>query len=111
MSSYSTSRCVLVTKPFTAPGGHVLIAAAQDPKRNTTIRITDNGCGMSQKEIANALIPFGGTGLNKPRANSDTGLGLPLSKMLIELHGGKFDVESMPERGTTIIMVIPEPAS
>jgi signal transduction histidine kinase len=43
-----------------------------------------------------------------PRAHEGTGLELPLSKSLIELHGGRFDIESAHGKGTTITIILPE---
>jgi signal transduction histidine kinase len=64
--------------------------------------VRDTGIGMTPEEIKIALQPFGqlDTGFN--RRHDGTGLGLPLARSLIELHGGTLDIHSDKGRGTTV---------
>jgi signal transduction histidine kinase len=96
---------------FTPSGGQVEIATAVlAPDRTMTIlRITvaDTGIGMTPEDIPRALEPFTQVGNNAQRGREGTGLGLPISKTLIELHGGRFEIASAPERGTTVTIDLP----
>ncbi len=88
-----------------SPGGTVEIAVSCDDV--FVIRVRDNGIGMTQDEITRALEPFEqiDNGLN--RKFEGTGLGLPLAKGLIKLHGGELDVQSWPSKGTLVTISLP----
>jgi signal transduction histidine kinase len=62
---------------------------------------------MTDKEIANALVPFG-QNENKMSAKHDgTGLGLPLAKAMLELHEGELEISSVPGHGTLVVLNFP----
>jgi two-component system cell cycle sensor histidine kinase PleC len=63
---------------------------------------------MREEDIATALEPFGQVDNRHAVGNHGTGLGLPLTKQLAELHGGALEVESQPGRGTTVTILLPE---
>ncbi len=72
-----------------------------------TIKVQDQGPGMTSQEIDTAMVPFGqvNTGANK---NSEgTGLGLPITVALVRMHGGRFNIESEKEEGTCITITLP----
>src|SRR5262249_26781752 len=73
---------------FTPQGGRVTLTGAVDDKGGVAISVTDTGIGMAAEDIPQALSPFGQIETDKARRFSGTGLGLPLSKALVELHGG-----------------------
>ena len=58
------------------------------------IKIEDTGIGMSADEIPIAMAPFGQIESALSRKNQGTGLGLPLTRALVELHGGTLDLQS-----------------
>jgi signal transduction histidine kinase len=91
---------------FTRPGGQVVVSTAvvADELR---IVVKDTGIGMSPEEIPRALEPFAQVGSNAKGAQEGTGLGLPISKSLIVLHGGRLDIASTPEQGTTVTISLP----
>jgi histidine kinase/DNA gyrase B/HSP90-like ATPase len=62
---------------------------------------------MNAAEIAIALEPFGQTDAGLTRQHEGTGLGLPLARRLIELHGGSLHVDSEKGHGTTITVALP----
>jgi two-component system cell cycle sensor histidine kinase PleC len=62
---------------------------------------------MTAAEIAVALQPFGQVDTGLDRKYEGTGLGLPLTKTLVELHGGTFAVESTPGDGTIVRVTLP----
>jgi len=96
---------------FTEPGGTVSVSAEAAPDHSVTIRIIDNGMGMSVEQIPIAFAAFGQVDSRLARRYEGTGLGLPLSKALVQLHGGTIAIESTPGEGTTVIVTLPkEPA-
>jgi PAS domain S-box-containing protein len=92
---------------FTAPGGHVTIGAAIAPDGAVTITVTDTGIGMTPDDIAIAMQPFGQVDSSLARRFEGTGLGLPLTKALVELHGGRLTIDSVPRVGTTATVIFP----
>jgi PAS domain S-box-containing protein len=92
---------------FSHPGGSVLIQALRGEDGGVVIAIRDSGIGMSAEEIAVALTPFGQAESSWQRRFEGTGLGLPLAKRFIELHGGTLAVESTPLKGTVVTITLP----
>ena len=62
---------------------------------------------MSAHEIAVALTPFGQVDNAMSRRNAGTGLGLPLAKAMMEIHGGSLSIASVPGEGTTVSLAFP----
>jgi len=91
---------------FTPAGGRIDVATLVT---TTELRITvkDNGVGMAPEDIPRALEPFTQVGRERALAQEGTGLGLPISKTLIELHGGRFEISSAPQQGTTVTINLP----
>ncbi len=92
---------------FTPPGGHVTVGAQTLPSGDIEITVTDTGIGMSAEQITTALTPFGQVDSALNRVYEGTGLGVPLSKALVELHGGSLTFSSTPGNGTTVTVVLP----
>ena len=67
----------------------------------------DTGPGMTPSEIATALEPFGQVDAGLARRHEGTGLGLPLARLLAELHGGSLEVASEKGSGTTVTVILP----
>lgn len=88
---------------FTPAGGTVTLSAVED-ENALLITIADTGCGMDEEEVAVALAPFGQVGGHGPEG---TGLGLPITKALVELHGGTLGVASRKGEGTAITVSLP----
>jgi signal transduction histidine kinase len=87
---------------FTPQGGRVTIGAERAPGGDLVVTVVDTGVGMSAQDMEQALTPFGQAESDVARQQEGTGLGLPLSKHLVELHGGSLTIESAPGAGTTI---------
>ena len=92
---------------FTHPGGQILVSAAPLEGWACEIRVQDNGIGMLPAHIEKALTPFAQIENPAQRQHKGTGLGLPLSKSLVELHGGSMEIESQLAVGTTIKIRFP----
>lgn len=92
---------------FTRSGGLVRVRAARQSDGGVVIEIADTGIGMSDDEIKIALTPFGQVDSSRARWREGTGLGLPISKSLIELHSGKLAIRSEKDVGTTVSVILP----
>jgi signal transduction histidine kinase len=92
---------------FTPQGGSVVLSGAPEPDGGYCLKVRDDGVGMSEGEVANALIPFGQNRVRTAVRQEGTGLGLPLAKAMMELHGGSLTLESRPNRGTCVSLRFP----
>ncbi|MEC9265837.1 MAG: HAMP domain-containing sensor histidine kinase [Pseudomonadota bacterium] len=72
------------------------------------IRVIDEGIGMSDNDVATALMPFGRASYSFNAAESGTGLGLPIARAIVNSHGGWLEIKSSPGLGTTVIVGLPE---
>jgi signal transduction histidine kinase len=91
---------------FTPVGGSVRVVCAHT-ESGILIVVSDTGVGMSPADIPKAMEPFGQVDSKLSRKYEGTGLGLPLAKDLIELHGGTLTVESQVNVGTTVTITLP----
>lgn len=91
---------------FTKSGGNVTVSARQ-AAGNVVIVVTDNGIGIAAEDIPRAFERFGQVDGTLSRQYEGAGLGLPLSRTLMELHGGGLDLRSRLGEGTTVTMTIP----
>lgn len=87
---------------FTPKGGRVDIMAAVDETGGVVISVADTGIGIAAEDIPLVLAPFGQVASAQSRQHAGTGLGLPLTKALVELHGGEMTLESRPGVGTAV---------
>lgn len=93
---------------FTPEAGQISLKIWKDNKTNTAgIEIKDTGVGMAPQDLARALSPFGQVDNKLSRKYEGTGLGLPLTKKLVELMKGKFDIKSETGIGTTVTITFP----
>lgn len=91
---------------FTPEGGAVT-CAVEAKSAGLIIRISDTGIGIAQEDIDRLAKPFEQIDSQHSRQHEGTGLGLALSKSLVELHGGNFKIESVLGQGTTVIFTLP----
>lgn len=92
---------------FTPAGRDVRVALRRDGERWLTLEVADQGCGMTPDELVIALEPFGQVDNKMSRRVGGTGLGLPLTRNFVELHDGRFHIESAPGVGTTVRVALP----
>ena len=71
------------------------------------LRITDTGIGIAKEDLPVALAAFGQVDSSLARKHEGTGLGLPLSKALVEMHGGTLQIDSEVGVGTTVTVKLP----
>lgn len=92
---------------YTLAGGQVIVSTAYEPTGEVVIRVRDTGIGMSQVEIEQALKPFKQlNALKRPRGDG-TGLGLPLTKAMVEANRARFSIHSVPGEGTLVEVSFP----
>ena len=91
---------------FTPAGGRVTISASEE---NGWLRlsVSDTGIGIAPQDLETALRPFGQIDSRLARKYQGTGLGLPLTKAMAELHGGRLELQSAPGKGTTAVVLLP----
>ena len=87
------------------PGQRVTVSARHLEGDFLIIEIEDQGCGMTPEQISRALSPLDGPDVTI--IDSICGLGIPLSRAIMEAHSGKIEIRSMPDRGTTVSIVFP----
>jgi PAS domain S-box-containing protein len=92
---------------FTPSGGSVRANAHLDAAGGLVFAVADTGIGMRPEDIPRALAPFTQIDSQFSRRHEGTGLGLPLAKKLVELHGGSLDLASTPGQGTTVTVRLP----
>ena len=92
---------------FTPARGRVALSAVQTAEGGLIVAVADTGLGMAAHEIKIALTPFGQIQNAQSRKHAGTGLGLPLAKAMMELHGGSLRVVSAPGQGTTVSLLFP----
>lgn len=92
---------------FTPPGGRVSASADLNDMGEFVFSVVDTGIGIAEADQERILKPFTQADSSLARRYEGTGLGLPLTKSLVELHGGRLELESQPQMGTTVRAVFP----
>jgi two-component system, cell cycle sensor histidine kinase PleC len=91
---------------FTKSGGRVKVHVVE-AGATLDLRITDTGIGIAKEDLPVALAAFGQVDSSLARKHEGTGLGLPLSKALVEMHGGTLHIDSEVGVGTTVTVKLP----
>jgi len=89
---------------FTPQEGRVIIEARPLSDGRILATVRDTGVGMSAQELQVAMMPFGQVDGSRTRWREGTGLGLPIAKSLVELHGGQMVIESEKNVGTNVLI-------
>ncbi|WP_018182712.1 ATP-binding protein [Kaistia granuli] len=92
---------------FTLAGGQVIVSTALEERGEVTLRIRDTGIGMSEKDVETALMPFRQVATSAKHRSGGTGLGLPLTKALVEANRAAFLIDSAVGQGTLIRVTFP----
>ena len=92
---------------FTKPDGTISIKAFRHPDGGSSIIVSDTGVGMTEEELQVAITPFGQVDGARTRWREGTGLGLPIAKALVELHGGEMSITSQKDVGTNVRIDLP----
>jgi signal transduction histidine kinase len=92
---------------FTPRGGHIEIGGAYDDEAGLTLTVVDTGIGIAPDDIGRVLEPFVQVDSSLSRQHQGTGLGLPLVKAIMELHGGSLVLDSAVGVGTRVRITFP----
>ena len=92
---------------FTEPGGKITVSVDIDPERGLYVAVRDSGIGIAAADLPRVFQPFVQVDSALNRTHNGTGLGLPLSAAMAELHGGKLVIESEPGKGTLVKAYFP----
>ncbi len=92
---------------FTPAGGTVSVSLERTEDGGGRVTVADTGIGMTPEDIVQAMKPFGQVDSSLERRYEGAGLGLPITKALVEMHDGVIDVRSEPQNGTKIVLEFP----
>jgi len=92
---------------FTPRGGSVWVSIGTNDAGEIVLSVADTGIGMRPEDIPIALTPFQQVQTGGARNHGGTGLGLPLTKTLVELHDGRLEISSALGQGTTVSVTFP----
>jgi len=97
---------------YTPDGGTIRIAAGRHdrlgmPPAQLLVTVSDTGIGMSPQDIAKLEEKFFRADHDLVYTQPGTGLGVPIARLLVELHGGELWVESEVNRGSTVSFTVP----
>lgn len=90
---------------FTPSGGKVSISCDPSDSGDIVVRVTDNGIGISEQDLPRVVEPF--IQATTISDKGGTGLGLPITKHLVEMHGGRLEIESVVGEGTSVAVRLP----
>jgi two-component system cell cycle sensor histidine kinase PleC len=92
---------------FTPPGGEIWLKAGWTASGGQYLSVKDTGPGIPEEEIPIVLASFGQGSNSIKSAEQGAGLGLPIAKSLIDLHGGSFSLKSKLRIGTEVVVTFP----
>ena len=93
---------------FSPRGGQVQVAASGEGEGEwVTLAVRDSGPGIPAGEVDRIFDKFHQVKRNRGRGGAGSGLGLPISRQLVEMHGGRLTVESAVGQGSTFAVVLP----
>lgn len=93
---------------FTPEGGNVTLRVDVDRQNRMRLTVEDTGVGMNEDDLGKAMMQFGQVDSGHDRKHEGTGLGLPLTKGLVELHGGTMKIQSEIGKGTLVTITFPK---
>jgi signal transduction histidine kinase len=91
---------------FTPEGGKVQVSSLLK-NDGLAIQVSDTGIGIADEDMAKVMTSFGQVESRVSRKYEGSGLGLPLAKHLVELHGGTLTIQSQVDVGTTVTVMLP----
>ena len=92
---------------FTPDGGRVSVDVEAGDGNQWIIKVSDTGIGIAEQDFDRAFQPFEQLGYFLVKEQQGTGLGLPLTKKLVEAHGGTISLDSELGVGTTVTVTLP----
>lgn len=94
---------------FTPSGGQIVVSTAYEANGSVVLRIRDTGVGMTRNELEQAMKPFRQVTTGARKRGDGTGLGLPLTKAMVDANRANFAISSTPNEGTLVEVIFPSP--
>ncbi|WP_113487683.1 ATP-binding protein [Rhizobium cremeum] len=94
---------------FTPSGGQIIVSTAYEANGSVVLRIRDTGIGMTRSELEQAMKPFRQVSAGARNRGDGTGLGLPLTKAMVDANRANFSISSAPNEGTLVEISFPSP--
>lgn len=91
---------------YNKPGGSVKVRLSEVPSQ-AVIEIEDTGIGMNPEDVAHVFDRFYRAEKSRSRGTGGSGLGLSIANAVIRAHRGKIDIESIPDKGTKVVITLP----
>ncbi|MDW7555040.1 PAS domain-containing sensor histidine kinase [Azospirillum brasilense] len=92
---------------FSNPGETAVVRARRRSDGGVELSVTDTGIGIAAEDLPTAMTPFAQVDQSMARRYEGMGLGLSISKRLVEAHGGTLRIDSVPGQGTTVTVALP----
>jgi PAS domain S-box-containing protein len=92
---------------FTPSGGQIVVSTAYEANGNVVLRVRDTGIGMTRSELELAMKPFRQVAGAARKRGDGTGLGLPLTKAMVDANRAVFAISSAPNEGTLVEITFP----
>ncbi|GLR61947.1 sensor histidine kinase [Rhizobium indigoferae] len=93
---------------FTPSGGQIVVSTSYEANGSVVLRVRDTGIGMTRSELDQAMKPFRQVSSTQSRHRGDgTGLGLPLTKAMVDANRATFSINSTPNEGTLVEITFP----
>jgi two-component system cell cycle sensor histidine kinase PleC len=92
---------------FTQKNGRIEIKVERMKERALRISVSDTGVGIAPEDVARLFDKYEQARSRATRGEKGTGLGLYITRQLVELHGGEIKVESKPGQGSTFSFTLP----
>ncbi|QKK32049.1 PAS domain S-box protein [Rhizobium indicum] len=93
---------------FTPSGGQIVVSTSYEANGSVVLRVRDTGIGMTRNELDQAMKPFRQVSSTQSRHRGDgTGLGLPLTKAMVDANRAVFSINSAPNEGTLVEITFP----
>ena len=103
---------IALTKLLGATRGHIIVLLRAEPRTDSLgervkVSVQDTGIGIAPEDLARLARPFEQVESQHAKTQQGTGLGLALTKSLVEMHGGLLDLRSAPGQGVEINLSVP----
>ena len=93
---------------FTGDGGTIAIRVKPESTDEFRVEVTDSGVGIRQEDLRHLFVEFQQLDSTTGKRYAGTGLGLALTKRILEAQGGRYGVDSVPGQGSTFFAVLPK---
>ncbi|EPE99773.1 PAS domain S-box protein [Rhizobium grahamii] len=92
---------------FTPAGGQIVVSTSYEANGSVVLRVRDTGVGMTRSELEQAMKPFRQVSAQSRHRGDGTGLGLPLTKAMVDANRAIFAISSAPNEGTLVEIAFP----